>query len=137
MSKILKEARAYRRALLEAVPSLDDKSASTAAALFPRLKEDGGLVGAGTRVYWKGSLMRAAVDLWDTAANNPDNAPTLWEAVNYRDGERIIPEVITAGLAFAKGERGWWRDKIYISIIDNNVWTPDAYPSGWELTEEN
>lgn len=137
MSKILNEARAYRRALLEAVPSLDDKSASTAAALFPRLKEDGGLVGAGTRVYWKGSLMRAAVDLWDTAANNPDNAPTLWEAVNYRDGERIIPESITAGLAFAKGERGWWRDKIYISLIDNNVWTPDAYPSGWELTEEN
>lgn len=137
MSKILKEARAYRRALLEAVPSLDDKSASTAAALFPRLKEDGGLVGAGTRVYWKGSLMRAAVDLWDTAANNPDNAPALWEAVNYRDGERIIPEVITAGLAFAKWERGWWRDKIYISLIDNNVWTPDAYPSGWELTEEN
>lgn len=23
------------------------------------------------------------------------------------------------------------------SLIDNNVWTPDAYPSGWELTKEN
>ena len=82
------------------MPSLDDKTASTAAALFPQLKENGALVAAGTRINWGGKLKRAAVDLWDTAENNPDNAPTLWEDIAYREGYRIIPETITSPLAF-------------------------------------
>lgn len=134
---VIKEARAYRKALLIATPSLDDKIASTAAALFPKLKEDGSLVKAGTRINWNGALKRAAVDLWDTAENNPDNAPTLWEDIAYREGIRIIPDTITSGLAFAKNELGWRGDILYKSTIDANVWTPEAYPSGWEIVEEN
>lgn len=133
MSNILENARAQRKALLVAVPSLDDKVASTASALFPKLKADGSLVTAGTRVNWNGTLKRAAVDLWDTAENNPDNAPTLWEDIAYREGYRIIPETITAGLAFAKDELGWWNGVLYKSLIDSNVWTPEAYGAAWEL----
>ncbi|MBO5716393.1 MAG: hypothetical protein J6S23_08410 [Clostridia bacterium] len=136
MNNILKNARAYRKAAELAVPSLDDKTASTAAALFPKLKENGALVAAGTRINWGGKLKRAAVDLWDTAENNPDNAPTLWEDIEYRNGFRIIPKTITAGLAFAKDECGYWGDHLYKSLIDANVWTPEAYPSGWEIVEE-
>ena len=76
--------------------------------------------------------MGAAVDLWDTKENNPDNAPTLWEDIAYKEGYRIIPETITAGTAFMKDERGWWKDTLYKSTLDNNVWTPEQYPSGWE-----
>ena len=130
---ILESARAQRKALLEAVPSLDDKIASTAAALFPKLKEDGTLVKAGTRINWNGTLKRAAVDLWDRAENNPDNAPTLWEDIEYREGYRIIPDVITVGLAFAKDECGWWGDVLYKSLLDANVWTPEANGAGWEI----
>ena len=79
--------------------------------------------------------VRAAVDLWDNAENTPDVAPTLWEDVLYRDGIRIIPETITVGLSFAKGEQGWWGDVLYASTIDANVWTPEAYPAGWEIVE--
>lgn len=136
MKNILENARAERKALLAAVPSLDDKTASTAAALFPKLKEDGTLVSAGTRINWNGVLKRAAVDLWDRPENNPDNAPTLWEDLEYREGYRIIPETITVGLAFAKDECGWWDGNLYKSLIDANVWTPDALPTGWELVEE-
>ena len=103
--------------------------------MFPRLKEDGSLVSAGTRINWNGQLKRAAVDVWDTAENNPDNAPALWEDINYRNGFRIIPETITAGTAFALNECGWWGEALYKSIIDNNVWTPEANPSGWEVVE--
>ena len=130
---IIKNARAYRKALLEAVPSLDDKVASTAVELYPRLKEDGSLVKAGTRINWGGTLKRAAVDLWDTAENNPDNAPTLWEDIEYRNGFRIIPENITVGLAFAKDECGYWGEKLYKSLIDYNVRNPEAYGAGWEI----
>lgn len=137
MNNIIKRARSQRKAVLVAVPSLDDKVASTAAELFPKLREDDSLIKAGTRINWNGVLKRAAVDLWDRPENNPDNAPELWEDLEYREGYRIIPDTITAGLAFAKDELGWREDVLYKSLIDANVWTPEAYPSGWEIVEGN
>ena len=132
---ILENARAQREAILAAVPALDDKVASTAVDLFPKLKEDGALVPSGTRINWNGTLKRAAADLWDTVENNPDNAPTLWEDIAYREGYRIIPETITATLAFAKGERGWWGDDLYESELNGNVYTPELHPDGWTIVK--
>lgn len=125
------------RAIVEhAAESLDDQTASEGAALFPRLKQDGALVKAGTRINWNGTIKKAAVDLWDTEANNPDNAPTLWEDIAYRDGFRVIPQTITAGTAFAMDECGWWDDTLYRSTISANVWTPEQYSAGWEAVTE-
>lgn len=125
------EALKLREAIEKSSVSLDDKTATTAAAMFPKLKEDGSLVKAGTRINWNGIVKKAAVDLWDTKENNPANAPTLWADLMYHDGVRIIPEVITAATAFNKGEEGYWKGKAYISLLDSNVWTPDTYPTGW------
>lgn len=127
------EAMKLRSIVEIAAVSLDDKTASEGATLFPRLKQDGSLVPANTRINWHGTIKRAASDLWDTEANNPDNAPTLWEDIAYKQGYRIIPETITAGTAFAKDECGWWGDVLYKSMIDANVYTPAAYPAGWEV----
>lgn len=126
------EALKLRKIIEQAAASLPDKEASEAATLFPRLKQDGSLVPAGTRINWNGIVKRAAVNLWDTAENNPDKAPALWEDISYREGFRIIPETITAGTAFALDEYGWWEDKLYRSLITANVYTPAAYPAGWE-----
>lgn len=126
------EAQTIRGFIETAAEGLDDATASQAPVLFPSLKEDGSLVSVGTRINWKGVVMRAAVDLWDREENNPDNAPSLWEDLAYIDGIRIIPEVITVGTAFSKGEQGWWNGALYESQADNNVWTPDAYPAYWE-----
>lgn len=130
---ILEKARLQRQNILISSASLDDKVASETPELFGRLNENGGLVKVGTRINWNGTLKRAAVDLWDTEENNPDNAPSLWEDILYKNGIRIIPEVITVGTAFSKDELGYWKDTLYKSLIDNNVWTPDQNPSGWEL----
>lgn len=111
----------------------DDATASRAVDFHPTLKEDGSLISAGTRINWNGTLKRAAVDLWDTAENNPENAPTLWADLAYRNGIRIIPEVITVPTAFSKGEPGWWSDGyIYRSKVDSNVYTPAVRPEDWE-----
>lgn len=124
------------RALIEkASESLPDKEVSEGVELLLRLKEDGKLVKAGTRINWNGTVKRAAVDLWDTVENNPDNAPTLWEDIEYRDGYRIIPEVITVGRIFTLGEYGWWGDTLYKSLLAANTYTPEAYPAGWETVE--
>lgn len=127
------EARVLRALIEKASESLSDQDASEGAMLFPRLKGKGALVKAGTRINWNGVVKRAAADLWDTAENTPEAAPALWEDLAYRSGFRIIPETITAGLAFAKGEKGWWGDTLYESLIEANVYTPAAYPDGWQL----
>ncbi len=132
MAITLERARQLRAMIEAAAGNLTDADASTAAELFPRLKQDGSLVSAGTRINWGGKVKRAAVDLWDRTENNPDNAPTLWEDLAYRDGIRVIPETITAGTAFAKDELGWWGDTLYKSLLDANVWTPEQNASGWE-----
>lgn len=115
--------------------NVDDATASRMVDYYPTLKQDGSLIAVNTRINWNGKLKRAAVDLWDTADNSPDNAPTLWEDILYRDGYRIIPDVITAGTAFALDELGWWGDKLYKSLLSANVYTPEQYPNGWELQE--
>ncbi|MBR5560178.1 MAG: hypothetical protein IKU73_02050 [Clostridia bacterium] len=124
------------RAIVEtAAVSLDDRAASEAASLFPRLKGDGSLIKAGTRVNHHGTIKRAAVDLWDTEVSSPDNAPTLWEDIAYRLGYRIAPEVFTAANAASKGERIWFGDVLYESTMDGNVYTPEQYAAGWEMIE--
>lgn len=117
----------------KAAASLPDRDASEAVELSRGFPSDGSLIDAGTRINWRGALYRAAVALWATEQNDPDHAPTLWERVLYRDGIRIIPEVITVGLAFSKGEIGWWGDDLYKSLYDNNVQTPAAWPAGWVM----
>ena len=126
------EALRLRAIVEQAAESLDDQTVSTAPTLLRRLKQDGNLVSAGTRINWGGVIKRAAVDLWDTSDNTPDAAPTLWEDIDYRDGYRVIPSVITAGTAFAMGELGWWDGKLYKSKLAANVYTPEQYPAGWE-----
>lgn len=130
---MLDKARLQRKNIILSAASLEDKEASLTPELFGRLNQNNELIKAGTRINWNGTLKRASVDLWDTNENNPDNAPGLWEDIEYKDGIRIIPEVITPGTAFMKDELGWWENVLYKSLIDNNVWTPIANPNGWEL----
>lgn len=117
------------------IGSLDDAVASTVIPLYPGMRYDGKLIRAGARINWNGTLKRAAVDLWDREDSNPDNAPDLWEDILYRDGYRIIPEVIPAGLAFAMDECGWWGDVLYRSKLAANVYTPEQHPDGWGIVE--
>lgn len=136
MTDYKERAREMRKVILNASAELDDAQASSVPDLFPRLKENGLLVEVGTRINWGGKIKRAAVALWDTVENNPDNAPDLWEDLEYRDGIRIIPKVITVGKAFSEGELGWWGDTIYRSKVSDNVYTPTQYAGNWELYTE-
>jgi hypothetical protein len=129
------ETQSFIKSLIKLRESLTDAQASTAAEVYPTLKNDSSLVSVGTRINWNGTIKRAAVDLWDTEENNPDNAPNLWEDINYKSGYRIIPETITVGTAFSRDECGYWGDVLYKSLIDSNVWTPAQHAAGWEIVE--
>ena len=128
-------ARKLRPLIEKAALGLDDRDASLSAELFPRMKYDGALIEAGTRINWRGTVKAAAAALWDTEQNDPDNAPNLWADIGFREGERVIPQVLSAAGAFAAGEKGWWGESLMISLIDGNVWTPAQYPQGWIAAE--
>jgi hypothetical protein len=128
------EAQALRDEKKNAPEALTDNAAVFVADMFPGLRNDGSLIAAGTRINYKGKLYKATVGIWDSEMYYPEQSPQLWEEVKYQNGIRTIPEVITTTSAFAKGELGYWKGAVYESLIDNNVWNPDAYPSGWKLT---
>lgn len=132
----LTDAQAIINAIVSLRESVDDRTASMNSILYPTLKKTEKLIESGTRINWNGELYRAAVDLWDREENNPDNAPSLWEEIQYKNGIRIIPEIITVGLAFFKGELGLWKGEVYISELESNTYTPDQYPLGWTKIEQ-
>lgn len=130
---ILERAQSIRAAMDLLAVNATDAVASVTVIAFPQLNEDNSLIQAGTRINWNGVIKKAAVDLWDIAENNPDNAPALWKDLPYRDGYRLIPETITVTEAFSEGECGWWDDVLYRSKVNSNVYTPAVYPANWEV----
>ena len=126
----------YRGILNTATDKLDDREVSEVAKLLPTMKYTGELIKYHTRINWNGKVKRASVDIWDREENNPDNAPNLWADISYRDGVRIIPDVITTELQFSENELGWWGDDLYKSKVNGNVYTPDQYAPNWELQEK-
>ena len=82
-SERIKRAQEMRKSAIFGAANLEDKQASEVASLYPGMKYDGSLIKAGTRINHGGVLFKAAVDLWDTEENNPENAPTLWEEIQY------------------------------------------------------
>lgn len=117
---------------------ITDAVASTLPTLAPEMAYTGKSIPANTRIQWDYGdgpvVVKAKVTLWDRADQNPANAPTLWDVLQFKDGHRIIPEVITAELAFGKGEIGYWPadGKFYKAKRAGVVHTPAAYPADWE-----
>jgi len=63
----------------------------------------------------------------------PDVVPALWR-VAAPGG--VIPEWVQptgAHNAYQTGDRVTFEGQVYESTIDSNVWSPTAYPAGWQL----
>lgn len=70
---------------------------------------------------------------------NPKDAQSLWSNYHGTDSMHALPYVKPSGAydAYMINEYMIWNDSmIYKSIMDNNVYNPDEYPSGWEFIEE-
>lgn len=134
-------ARKLRAIVEMAALSLPNKHAFEAVLLFHDHKPDvafwdGHLVTTGTRIRWGGKLVAAANDLWATENNNPDNAPALWEHIEYRDGYRVLNCAITASNPVLPGERCWENDVLYENISGTTtVYRPSEYSAAWAKVE--
>ena len=68
----------------------------------------------------------------------PEAAPSLFAEVLTDPTGQTILEWKQPGSTnpYMKGDKVKFEGKIYQSLIDNNVWSPAAYPQGWEEVNE-
>lgn len=135
---MITRARAYiLRKLIEiASKSLDDEDALQGIELFPHWKEDT-LYEVDDRVSYEDILYKCLQAHTSQSTWVPPDSPSLWAKVLIPDPE-VIPdwEQPDSTNAYMKGDKVRYNGKIYESLIDNNIWSPEAYPAGWsEVTE--
>lgn len=118
--------------------TIDNATAGRMIDCFPLMREvcaQGGLIPAKTRIrddHDASVIWRSNVDVWNTEANSPANAHTLWDRIAYHEGIRVIPDVIPATLAWMNGELGWRDGHVYKSGMDGNVYLPGTVGALWE-----
>lgn len=138
---LIELARKLRPLIEKAATSLNDEDALEATALFPAWREDGSYA-VGDRVRYNGLLWRCLTQHEAQAAWTPTDAPSLWTKVlipTDGDGQQTeIPEweQPDSTNAYRTGDLVRFEGVVYRCLIDGNVWSPAAYPQGWEEVEE-
>ena len=134
MRSTREKALAYRAKIERAAESQTDEQAVESIELFTKWEPDMDIV-AGHR-YREGDKLYKALQSHRSQSDwRPSVTPALFVEVEKPGEIRDITDPIPAEYPFMKGELGRWKGHIYESNIDNNVWTPDAYPAGWTLRE--
>lgn len=128
---LIELARKLRPYIEKAAMSLSEEDALEAVQLFPNWRPDAAYL-ADDKVQYEGILYKclqshAAQEAWTPAA-----APSLWTKVLIPD-PNVIPEWQQPDSTnpYMRGDRVMFEGEVYESAIDNNIWSPTAYPAGW------
>lgn len=123
------------RALIEkAAVSLPDEDALDGVELFPAWAA-GADYAAAVRVRYDGKLYRCVQAHTSQEGWEPDKTPALWTEVAKPGEIPVWRQPTGAQDAYNKGDKVWYPEKdtkIYESLIDANVYSPEAYPAGWK-----
>lgn len=118
--------------------SLADADATVYADYFPAWSPDSVAYKTGDRVQYGGKLWKVSSDHTSQANWDPADAHSLFAEIlpgqaGTPIGEWKQPD---ASNTYSKGDKVTYKGKTYESTIDNNSWSPEAYPQGWkEITE--
>lgn len=90
------------------------------------------------RLTYNGVLYKVLQDHTSQPDWTPEAAPSLFAKVLTSDDGTPLPwEQPGSTNPYMKGDKVLYNGKVYESLIDNNVWSPEAYPAGWkEITSE-
>lgn len=131
------KARALRPLIEKAATSLDDSDALNAVELFPAWVTDTAYT-ADERIRYGDKLYRCVQAHTSQADWTPDAVPALWTEVALPGEIPVWKQPTGAQDAYNTGDKVHYPtadDPVYQSTIDNNVWSPEAYPQGWEVVE--
>ncbi len=130
-------AHKLRQMIERAAASLPDEDALTAVELFPAWMPDTDYAAA-VRVRYGDKLFRCEQAHTSQAEWTPDATPALWTEVALPGEIPVWRQPTGVQDAYNRGDRVRYPDEdgaVYESLIDANVYSPEAYPQGWELIE--
>ena len=129
---LLDLARKLRPYIEKAALSLSDEEALEAKELYPQWSGNGISYKVNDKVRYNGILYKVLLAHTSQEGWMPTAAPSLFAKVLIPD-ENIIPEweQPDSTNGYQIGDRVMFENKIYESLIDNNIWSPIAYPAGW------
>ena len=120
----------------EKLNSITDNEAVYIPEVFPVWSPNSISYKKGQRIFYNNVLYKVLTEHTSQETWTPENAPSLFvKVIDSINGE--IPEwqQPSADNAYMKGDRVKFDGKIYESLLDNNVWSPSAYPAGWKEVE--
>ena len=114
--------------------TLSDAQALQVPMLFDEFDGNGVAYEVGKRIMFEGVLYKVIQAHTSQAEWTPVAAPSLFAKVINETIDGSIPEFEQPDSTnpYMKGNKVKFNGKIYESVIDNNVWSPTAYPSGWK-----
>ena len=87
----------------------------------------------GKKLVYEEVLYKVLQDHTSQETWTPKDAPSLFARVLVDDGGAVLDWVQPDSTnPYMKGDRVKFEGKIYESLIDNNIWSPTAYPAGWK-----
>lgn len=123
------DAWTLRHKIERAAALLDDETALDSVEMFPRWTS-GIAVAVGQRFSHEGVLY-ACVQAHTTQDGwEPSLTPALWKVVSVEE----FPEWVQptgAQDAYNTGDKVTYKGEHYESTMDGNIWSPEAYPAGW------
>lgn len=119
------------------ITALSDDVALLITEVYPVWSGNGVEYKKDDRVTYNGILYKVLTDHTSQASWTPTDAPSLFVKVLTSDNEILDWEQPSADNAYMKGDKVRYNGKVYESLIDNNVWKPDEYPTGWKEVTEN
>lgn len=132
----------FRKAVQLFVTSLtDETSMLEIASVYPEYQvgvayTTGDVFRYGTNSVGDDQLYQVLQDHTSAAEWTPDTATSLYKKVGIaEDGTPIWVQPLGATDAYNTGDVVMYNGQKYQSLIDANVWSPDAYPAGWQLIE--
>ena len=123
-------ARQLRPYIEKAAVSLTDADALESVELFPAWAA-GVAYTVDERIQYGGTLYRVVQAHTSQADWTPDKTPALFVVVSLDEWPEFV-QPTGAHDAYKKGDKVTFEGKHYISLIDANVYSPTAYPAGWQ-----
>lgn len=120
-----------------AVSSVPHDVALAIPEIFPIWSANSVKYKNGDRVSYENVLYKVLQDHISQESWKPDVLPSLFAKILTSTDNTPKPWVQPDSTsAYKKGDRVTYNGKIYESLIDNNVWSPEGYPAGWKEVEE-
>ena len=120
----------------KAAAFLQDEDALEAKELYPMWSGEGIEYKVNDRVRYEGILYKVLQNHTSQQGWTPVAAASLFAKVLIPEPD-VIPdwEQPDSTNPYQIGDKVRFEGHVYESVINNNIWSPSAYPAGWRLIE--